>query len=99
MHKTLAAVAFAAATALSLAACETTPYDHGGYAYGYVDGFYDDAYGPWYDGYWGPDDVFYYRAGPSGDFRRDDAHHFRHDMAQGFHTFHGRAGRAPAGHG
>ena len=87
---------------MSLGACET--YDHPGpgpYAYGYVDGYYDDYYGPLYDGYWGPDDYFYYRTGATGDYLRDNDHHFRHDSAQGFHSFHGRAGHAPteAAHG
>jgi hypothetical protein len=93
--KLLATLAGAALLGLSLGGCETT-YHHGdAYAYGYVDGYYDDFYGPLYDGYWGPDDYFYYRTGPSGGFARDNDHHFRHDAAQGFHSFHGRAGQAP----
>jgi hypothetical protein len=94
MKKTLAAIAVAAAAALSLAACESMG-GPGPHSYGYVDGYYDDAYGPFYDGYWGADDVFYYRTGEGGDYIRDNDHHMRHDNAAGFHTFHSRAGRAP----
>jgi hypothetical protein len=93
----LATLAGAALLGLSLGACEDT-YHHGdAFAYGYVDGYYDDSYGPFYDGYWGPDDFFYYRASPTGDYVRDNDHHFRHDAAQGFHAFHGRAGHALQG--
>jgi len=98
--KMFAAIAFAAVTAMSLAACETTYGHHGGAAVSadFVDGYYDDAYGPWYDGYWGPDDSFYYRANETDTFHRDDAGHVRRDAAQGYHTFHGRAARAPDAH-
>jgi hypothetical protein len=90
----------AAAAAVSLSACMDMGHPHEGlYAGGYVDGYYDDAYGPMYDGYWGDGDVFYYRANASDTFHRDDAHHFRRDSAQGFHTFHARAGHAPDGRG
>jgi hypothetical protein len=95
--KRLAPIIFAAAATLTLAACESGPYHAGPVAAGYVDGYYDDAYGPFYDGYWGDGGFFYYRAGPDADFRRDDAHHFRREAGQGFHNFHARAG-APAGH-
>jgi hypothetical protein len=60
------------------------------------DGFYDDYYGPYADGYWGPDDYFYFSAGSGRPFRRDDDHHFRHDAASGFHPVHGHhAGPVP----
>src|SRR5579871_2309183 len=89
----LAPLAAIAALTLSLAACETY------YAYGYVDGYYDDFYGPWYDGYWGPGDVFFYRTGPRDHFHRDDGGHFRHmTSGGGFHSFHARAA-APAARG
>jgi hypothetical protein len=81
----------------------------GGHHDGYVaidsdyDGFYDDAYGPINDGYWGPDGAFYYSNGPGHPFQRDDAHHVRHDAASGFHTLHGHhsgpAGGAGHDHG
>ena len=85
-----------AAVSLSLAACETSMGHGDHYAYGYADGYYDDAYGPFYDGYWGPDSAFYYRNGPTGDYVRDSGNHFRRDNAQGYHTFHARGGQAPA---
>ncbi|HTX49987.1 MAG TPA: hypothetical protein VME40_11425 [Caulobacteraceae bacterium] len=91
----LAPLAVVALLGLSLGACEDTYYHGGPYAYRYVDGYYDDFYGPFYDGYWGPDDYFYYRAGPSGGYVRDNAHHFVHGAAPGFHAFHARAGHAP----
>jgi hypothetical protein len=89
--------------AIGLAACESDFHHHGGMHGGvdvaYVDGYYDDAYGPVYDGYWGDGDVFYYRSSADGDYRRDDAHHFNRSAGNGFHTMHMRAGHAaPAPH-
>ncbi len=93
--KRLASLAAATLAAASLGACmDDMGYHHGPYAGAYISGYYDDAYGPFYDGYWGDGGVFYYRTGPTGEFRRDDAHHFRHDAGQGFHNF-----RAPDGQG
>lgn len=92
--KPLALSLIAAAGALGLAACaDYGPGHHfgGGMAYG---AYYDDFYGPYYDGYWGPDDVFLYRSGHDGGYVRDEAHHFRHDGAAGFHGV--RTARAPA---
>jgi hypothetical protein len=86
-----------ACAALPLAGCVGEGYGSGGVAIGYgspyaYDGFYDDYYGPIYDGYWGGDGFFYYRrnAGEHG-FRRGDAHHFaRAAPAQGhFHAIQG----------
>jgi hypothetical protein len=57
---------------LSLLACAS--YDHGrrgGYASLDYDAYYDDAYGPFYDGYWGDDGGFYYRNGPGRPFGRE----------------------------
>jgi len=67
--------------ALPLAACTTYGGGHGavGASFAY-DGFYDDYYGPIYDGYWGDGDVFYYRTAHRGHYVRDDSHHFYHDM-------------------
>jgi hypothetical protein len=99
-HLRLAVVMTAA---IGLAACESDFHHHGGpYAgveVGYVDGYYDDAYGPVYDGYWGDGDVFYYRGSADGEYRRDDAHHFSRGAGNGFHQMHMRAGHAaPAAH-
>jgi hypothetical protein len=52
------------------------------------DSYYDDAYGPYYDGYWGPDGFFYYSDAPGHAYRRDEYHHFRRDVAGGFHGVH-----------
>ena len=57
-------------------------------AVGY-DGYYDDYYGPFNDGYWAGDGYFYF-ADRDGHFRRDDGRHFRRGTAQGFHPVHGQ---------
>ncbi|MGA0600241.1 hypothetical protein ACO2Q3_05990 [Caulobacter sp. KR2-114] len=99
--KTLILTLAAGAAALSLGACATDEgYGHRAYYGGAVgyDGFYDDAYGPFYDGYWGGDGFFYYSDAAGHPFRRDDAHHFRHDQAGGYHAVHG-SGHAGPGDG
>lgn len=78
-----------------------TGYDgYGGGPYAF-NGYYDDFYGPVYDGYWGNDGFFYYRGG-AGErrFRRGDAAHFRRDGAPGggFHSFGGSFNRGPGMH-
>lgn len=67
------------------------------YGYGYgpdvavaYNGYYDDYYGPIYDGYW-EGDAFYYRPSAGGSFRRDEGQHFRHEAASGFHPVRGTA--------
>lgn len=76
------------AATLPLGACA------GGYAVGGgvgYDGYYDDYYGPIYDGYWGDGDTFYYRAHRGGRWMADRDHHFRHDMGgPGYHHMQGR---------
>ena len=88
--------------ALPLAACAESydgPYGPGPVVY---DGFYDDYYGPIYDGYWGTGGAFYYRTHPNGRFVRDRSGHFRQNMggAPGghFHPMHGSF-TPPAGRG
>ena len=90
----------AAAAALALSACAGTmgygPYFGGDTAY------YDDSYGPFYNGYWGNDGFFYYSSGRGSPFIRDEAHHFRHDNGGGFHgvrTHPGWVGRHGSGGG
>ena len=92
--KPIALSLVAAVGALSLAACAEGGYGHrfGGGGY---EAYYDDAYGPYVDGYWGGDDVFMYRRDRHGEFTRDEAHHFRHDNSSGFHGVH--AGHGPPG--
>lgn len=84
-----------AGSAMTISACA------GGYGYGTdvyaggpygFDGFYDDFYGPIYDGYWGNDDRFYYRRGANEHrFHRGSPEHFRHGGVPGghFHPMHG----------
>ncbi len=52
-------------------------------------GYYDDFYGPYYDGYWATDGFFYFTDGAGHPYRRDDYHHFRRDMAPGYHGVRG----------
>jgi len=74
MKATLLAVA---AAALAVSGCAQDmgygPYFGGDTAY------YDDFYGPFYNGYWGSGDVFYYSTGRGRPYIRDEGHHFRHD--------------------
>ena len=95
--KRLAYFAAVAAAAVSLTACMDNMGHHhdGPYAGAFIDGYYDDAYGPVYDGYWGDGDAFYYRGSANGEFRRDEAHHFSRQAGSGFHSMHMRAGQAP----
>lgn len=76
-----------AAALLTLAGCAGPGYVGGGAMAGY-DGFYDDYYGPIYDGYWGDGGVFFYRSHPHGRYIRDGGGHFRHDAVNGFHSMH-----------
>jgi len=69
-----------AATTILLSGCAYTAYPDVAYASPYYDGYY----GPYWDGYWGPDGFFYFFDVHANHFRRDDGHHFRHDMAPGF---------------
>lgn len=65
--------------------------DHGDY-----EAYYDGAYGPFRDGYWGTDGFFYYTA-TGGRWQRDDFHHFRRGAAAGFSHVQGRGGPARPG--
>jgi hypothetical protein len=73
---------------LILPACAGGAYYGAGY--GGADVYYDSYYGPYTDGYWGPDDFFYYRGG-DGRFIRDENHHFQHRMFHGARGFHAHA--------
>lgn len=102
-------IALSVAATLLLAGCAPAygpgpgPYYGGAYVVGEpiaYDGFYDDYYGPFVDGYWARDGFFYYRRDYHGRFFRDDGHHFRHDTHEGFHPVHGgafRGGGRPGG--
>ena len=84
-----------AGMSIVLACCASYGPDpgFGPVALGY-DAYYDDAYGPFYDGYWGDDGAFYYRGGPGRPFGRDGGGHFHRGPAAGFHGVHagGRKG-------
>lgn len=90
--------ALAASAALGLAACESDGYYDGGggfsagyYGHGprsvWYDGWYDNFYGPVYDGYWGPGDSFFYRTAPGGIYYRDGLNHFRRGRFDGGSQF------------
>jgi hypothetical protein len=96
LYKTAGLALCAAAAALTLSACAT---GHGGYGVGYgpgpgpgYDTYYDGFYGDINDGYWGPDQAFYYH-GPDGHYVRDNGNHFRHQSFSGAHGLH--AGHPP----
>lgn len=70
-------VLIAPALLLTLSSCADYQGGMGGrLAY---NGYYDDSYGPIYDGYWGEGDTFYYRSSRNGEYQRDSGQHFRHD--------------------
>jgi hypothetical protein len=73
-----------------LCGCATGPGWYGGGDVVAYDGYYDDYYGPIYDGYWG-NDGFYYRSHAGEAFHRDDAQHFRRESSTGFHHVNGNA--------
>jgi hypothetical protein len=83
----------ASALMLSLSACADYQGGMGGrLAY---NGYYDDTYGPIYDGYWGEGDTFYYRGSNSGAYLRDDGHHVRHEAGEQGHGYHQIRGHGP----
>jgi hypothetical protein len=86
MRKMLIALG-AAGLAMTVSACADYGYGphRGGPEAMAYDGYYDDFYGPFYDGYWGDDGAFWYTLGEGRPFVRDEHGHFRHDGPQGFH--------------
>jgi len=91
----------AACLGLAVSACAEGYYGAGDYGYGggYGGGrlaYYDDFYGPYYDGYWGGDGFYYYSLGRDRPFVRDDSRHFRRGGGDGFHGVRGRQdGQSP----
>jgi hypothetical protein len=85
-------IALLALGSVPLASCAGGPgmaYGPGPYEY---DGWYDGAYGPIYDGYWGDDGYFYYRHQEGeGAFVRGDREHFSRQSpgAGNFQHMHG----------
>ena len=91
--RTFAIGLLASVAVLSMAACVNVHGLHrADTGKGYVDGYYDDFYGPFDVGYWGRDGVFIYR-GADRQFRRDVGRHFRSDGFDGSHSFHTPDGR------
>jgi hypothetical protein len=96
MSKKLIIALCATLAALPLAGCNEGGYG-GGVAVGYnspysYNGYYDDYYGPIYDGYWGSDGGFYYRSNQNErGYHRGDTRHFTQTApAQGnYHPFQG----------
>jgi hypothetical protein len=82
-------VLIVAAAALALSACASGYYGGGDLGY---NAYYDDAYGPYNDGYWGRDGAFWYSARPHGPYLRDGGAHFRHGAFDGGHGVHGSGG-------
>ena len=78
------------AAALLCGCAEGYGYGYGGPAVVAYDGYYDDYYGPIYDGYW-DSGAFYYRNHEGEGFRRDDGQHFRHAASTGYHHVRGTA--------
>jgi hypothetical protein len=92
------------AALMMLAGCA---YEYQSWPYGYYVGapiWYDDYYGPYYDGYWGPDGFFYYSEGAGHPFRADMSGHFRREAFSGGHRVTrggmggGMGGMGGAGH-
>lgn len=92
--------------ALPLGGCVTDTYgDTGYYSAGVAwnpypyDVWYDDYYGPIYDGYWGGDGYFYYRTGANDrDWHRGSGNHFRHDSGgNNYHRYQGSTHQPSAG--
>ena len=104
--KLFAPLLCASAAAVLLSACAYDDgYRHHGYAggevsvgYGY-DGYYDDYYGPLYDGYWGGDGAFYYRSAEGRPYQRDTGGHFHREQVQGYHHVQGQTRGQGAYHG
>lgn len=92
-------VAAAATTALLTACAEGPGYGYPPYPVAAVgwDGYYDDYYGPFYDGYWGADGAYYYRGNAHDTWHQDSGQHFAKEARAGSHPVHG-LGHAGGGH-
>ena len=56
------------------------------------DAYYDDHYGPFYNGYWAASGDYYYATAPNRPYVRDDGRHFRRVMLPGFRPVEGFVG-------
>jgi hypothetical protein len=93
--KIIVGLCLATAAAITLGGCEDHGYaavgvgvDAGPVALADCDGFYDDFYGPFDDGCWAADGVFWFRD-RDGHYHRDVGHHFSHVEAEHMHPIHG----------
>lgn len=104
--RTLITLALAAAAPLALAGCAEDYYGDGyNYNAGYgwqnypYDVYYDNYYGPFYDGYWGSDGYFWYRLLQSDrTWRRGGRDHFNRDGGNHGGQGGGRGGGNNGGH-
>ena len=55
----------------------------------YYDGYYDGAYGPFVDGYWGGDGAFWYQGSDRAIHRDEGGHFARSAGGSGFKHIHG----------
>jgi hypothetical protein len=102
MKRSTMALAGLSLIALPLAGCVTDGYGYGGsvaWTDAPYDMYYDNYYGPIYDGYWGGDGYFYYRTSVTDRrYHRGDHNHFRHDQGNGnWHRYQGTTHQPPHG--
>jgi hypothetical protein len=85
-------VLLAACLGLAASACAEGYYGPSAYGGGRL-AYYDDYYGPYYDGYWAHDGYYYYSLGRDRPFVRDEGRHFRRDHGgPGFRGVRGHHG-------
>ncbi len=84
-----------ASISVALASCASAGHGRGGLASLDYDAYYDDAYGPYFDGFWGDDGIFYHREHGGMPYMPDHDGHFHHSGGGGFHGVHVGGG----GHG
>lgn len=84
----------AAAFAAGLSGCMSAGVAVGDHGAAVGVAYYDDAYGPYYGGYWGEDGYFYYYSDVARvKVVRDNDRHFRHEAAQHFRRIEARQER------
>lgn len=91
-------ILIALGAALALSGCATYGdyddyYDDAGF-----NAYYDDAYGPFYDGYW-RGGHFFYSPGRGRPYIRDEGGHFQRAPGGSMHGVHGSHGHAGSGGG
>ena len=92
--KTVAVFTVAAIAAAALSGCVGAGVTVGGHGAAVGVAYYDDAYGPYYGGYWGDDGYFYYYSDATRvKVVRDNDRHFRREAAEHFHRIEARRER------